>query len=284
MLTPASVILFGSGGNYGWAVAVRALDRSNINSLVVASSEFVPPGGRRLSEGDEWRDLGATSCGVTREVKVCGHHNDYGSAEQHWWTPFENLDSASTFASSWIDPSFDGESRPRLVVKFGILPSSGEEGEPCDHNDDCNEGLTCIGGEGVCSALAAECSAMPVPDVFVMETDGKKYMVTTTAPGADVEPLVTIDEVDYYDVGGGLDSGLRQSTCHGDYADYDDDYSPEDDDDLDSDDDYGSLEDDEGGDDEYGSLEDDDYGSLDDGEGGDDDRGWDDNDFGFELP
>lgn len=248
------MLLSGSGGNYGWAVAVRALDEPNIDSFVVASSEFVPPGGRRLGQGDEWRDLGATTCGVTREVKVCGHHDDYGSAEQQWWNPMDYAAAeASSPASSWIDPTFDGESRPRLVVKFGNLPGSGDEGNPCDSTDDCNEGLTCLGGEGICSALIAECSAMPLADVFVMQTNGKKYMVTTESPGVDVDPLVTINGVDYFDVGGS-DSGLRQSTCEPSYDDIygDDDYT------VVADDDYAAE-----------NYDDDNYDD-DDGEGGDD--------------
>lgn len=176
--------------------------------------------------------------------------------------------------------NFDGESRPRLVVKFGDLPSVGGEGDRCFHNTDCTDGLSCVGDNGVCAEVPPECAAESLNEVFVLETDGTTCMVTTTAPADGVDPIKRIGEVDYFEFGGGLGSGLRRSTCEptGD-DDGNDDYDGEFDGEADGEADGENINEDDGESDGEGGGESDgeDDGEID-GEDDGEDGGADDAD------
>lgn len=80
----------------------------------------------------------------------------------------------------------------RVSVTFALfllpLACTGADGDPCQENDDCNDGLTCCslsassGARGLCQAASATCNQHPDSGVTDAGPDGGPVVVDDAGP------------------------------------------------------------------------------------------------------
>mmetsp|Transcript_48870 Transcript_48870/g.117406 ORF Transcript_48870/g.117406 Transcript_48870/m.117406 type:complete len:772 (-) Transcript_48870:163-2478(-) len=223
--------LNGDAENFGYAVRFhRHTYSSNSDAWMFASTEFVPPGGRRLAtkattmKHHGFRDRGVTTCGVPQHmVQQCTWHRefefegDYRADDDYMWNVFDDMhhefDDAPDF-DDWEAPPFDGEFRPRLLIHLEP-PSDLAEGESCMEDYNCDGDLMCVGSDGVCTAPAtADCAADAGPsEVIVVKKGGKNIYVSPHAPTMDAEAAVRIDGQDMFEVDYDAASGIAINKC-----------------------------------------------------------------------